>query len=519
MFRRPSGQPSAHAGLWLLCLPASPLIPPQQEPQESETAPRVLQLTLEDALALAVRNNLDLQIEHLATDAAHHDAVGSWGAFDPVLTVTGSGSQTDSQQTNAFAGASVVEDDDLRLNSSLSIPFRTGATLDLSFDHTNAETNSRFATFDVSTTDILTAALTQPLLKGAWRRYTTSDQRTLEILLEVQREREREIRARTLLDVSNGYWDLVSAEEELAVREVAVELGNQQLAQDQRRLEVGAGTEVDVLQSETNVAQQEELRLQADYALRQARDTLRRMLAPKPRGSYDEYLDAWDWPIETLTELPDSAAALFIDWRASLQSAIDRRPELAQRRLNIETAEITLQRSRSERLPRLDLNLSTSGRGFSADPDEAFDIAAGWDFPSHAASLTFSMPIFNRTASNAERSARSSLRGSRLQYERAELDVLLEVRTAVNEVGRQREAVTAAIKSRSLAQRQLEAEETRQQVGLSTTFQVLEFQEDLAQALSTEVTAKASHAKAQANLSFVEGRLGWDVEAPETEAR
>ena len=129
--------------------------------------------------------------------------------------------------------------------------------------------------------------------------------------------------------------------------------------------------------------------------------------------------------------------------------------------------------------------------------------------------LTFGMPLWNRTASNAERAARASLRSTRLTYDRAEVDLLAEVRTAVNEVDKTRESVAAAIKSRTLAQRQLEAEETRQQVGLSTTFQVLQFQQDLALALSAEVTAKASYAKALAGLTFVEGRLGQDLATPE----
>ena len=143
----------------------------------------------------------------------------------------------------------------------------------------------------------------------------------------------------------------------------------------------------------------------------------------------------------------------------------------------------------------------------------------GWDFPSSSASLTFSMPFGNRTARYAERAARSSLRRSMLLYDSFELDLLAAVRTAVNEVDKQREAVAAAIKSRTLAQRQLEAEETRQQVGLSTTFQVLQFQEDLAQALSTEVLAKASYAKALASLAFVEGRLDADERAGEESER
>jgi outer membrane protein TolC len=451
-----------------------------------------------------LQNNFDLEIERLATAAARFDALGSWGAFDPVLSLSGSASKSESERSSQLTS---TEDNDLRLNSSLSFPLITGGSLDLSYSRINAETDAPFATFDVSTTDVLTAALTQPLLRGAWRRYATLDQRASEIALQRQLEREREVRARLLLDVSNAYWDLVSAQEELKVREIAVELGKQQLAQDQRRLEVGAGTEVDVLQSETNVAQQEEQRVQADYTLRQTRDALRRMLAPRAEGGYEEYLAAWDWPIQTLTPLPEVGPVPH-DWRASLAAALERRAELAQRRLDIEAAEVELQRTRSTRLPALDLALSSASAGFDTDPDEAFEKAASWDFPSSSAALTFRMPLWNRAARNAERAARSSLRSALVQFDRVELDLLAEVRTAVNEVHRQREAVGAAAKSRNLAQRQLEAEETRQEVGLSTTFQVLQFQEDLDQALSAEVAARAALAKALARLTFAEGRLG-----------
>jgi len=503
-----------------LCLPCFAGRFQAQEPAspgEPSQSPRVLQLTLEDALRIALRNNFDLEIEHLATETARFDALGSWGAFDPVFSLTGSASKSESEPSSRLAG---TEDNDLRLSSSLSLPLSyTGGTLDLGYEHVNSETDNPFATFDISTTDVLTVALNQPLLRGAWKRYATVEQRASQLVLERQLEREREVRTRMLLDVYNAYWDLVSAQEELAVRKLAVELGQQQLAQDKRRLEVGAGTEVDVLQSETNVAQQEQLRLQADYRVLEMRDTLRRLLAPRPEGDYRDYLAKWDWPIETLTTLPEVEETPPLDWRVSLGTAIAERPELAQRRLDIESAEVDLQRSRSERLPQLDLQLSTASAGFDTDPAEAFDKAAGWDFPSYTGALTFGMPLLNRRARNAERAARAALRSSMLSYDRAEVDLLAEVRNAVNEVDKQRDSVSAAIKSRTLAQRQLEAEETRQQVGLSTTFQVLQFQEDLARALSVEVLAKASHAKALARLSFVEGRLGQDLAAREVEER
>jgi len=484
--------------------------------KEGPNGERTLQLSLEDALRIALRNNLDLEIDRLTTEQSRFRAAGSWGAFDPILTVTGSASESETEGSTAFNAG---QDDDLRLDSSLSWPFPWGGTLELTQRHTNAKTDNRFATFDVSTTDIFSVVYTQPLLRGAWTGYGTLEQKQSLVRLERQRESERLTRAQILLDTTNAYWDLVSAQEELEVREIAVELGQQQEAQDRRRLEVGAGTEVDVLQSETNVAQQEEQRVRAFYAVRLARDNLRRLLSPRPEGRYEEFLEAWDWPIETLTPLPEIEATAREDWRSSFQMALERRPELAQQRLDIVTADLELMRTRSERRSRLDLDLATSSAGFDPDPNEAFSEGLSWDFPSSSAALTFSMPILNRTASNAEYAARAGLRSARMSYDRGELDVLSDVRSSVNRVSEQRETVGAAAKSRVLAQRQLEAEETRQQVGLSTTFQVLQFQEDLAQALSTEVAAKAAYAKARARLLFAEGAIELELAPAADEPR
>jgi HAE1 family hydrophobic/amphiphilic exporter-1 len=513
-FRRP-----AWAGPCLLALLSIPHGAQEGLRRLQEQGERTLQLSLEDALRVALRNNLDLEIDRLATEQARYVALGSWGAFDPVFTTTGTASESESEQRNAFAGADVVVDDDLALRSSLAWPYPWGGSLSLTHDHTNAKTNNRFATFDVSTTDIFTLAYTQPLLRGAWTRYGTVRQKTGLVDLERQLEGERETRARILLDTTNAYWDLVSAQEELAVREIAVELGRQQLAQDERRLEVGAGTEVDVLQAETNVAQQEEQRVRAHYRVRQARDTLRRMLSPRPEEDFQLFLDAWDWPIVTLTALPEVESGAREEWRVSLQRALENRPELAQRRLEIQRAELEVVRTRSDRRPRLDLEISTSSAGFDTDPAEAFSEGLGWEFPSSSVALTFSVPILNRSAKNAENAARSALRSARLAYDKNELDILADVRSSTNSVAEQRESVGAAIKSRTLAQRQLEAEETRQEVGLSTTFQVLQFQEDLAQALSTEVAAKAAYAKARAKLLHAEGALDVELLFPDGSGR
>lgn len=505
--------PSAASGLGLVTAPFQEPTDepfPPGDPRAGRTEGPELVLTLQDAVLIALENNLNLEIEEISTDVASFDATGSWGAFDPTFSTTAGYNETDIQGTSQLSGGQVIENNSVTFDSSVSVPFTTGGTLDLSYSRSNDRTSNTFAAFDTSTTDVLTLALTQPLLRGAWRRYATTAQRQSELDYERQREREREVRQGMIRDVYNAYWDLVSANEELIVRSEAVELAEEQLRQDDKRLEVGTGTEVDVLQSETNLAQQREQKINAEFLMLQAEDDLRRLLFQKPAGDVDEFLSEWDWPIRPLTPLPEASEEMAFDWRRSLQRAIQLRPELWQRRLEIDLAEVGLDLARTNRLAQLDATVSTTSVGFDSDPDEALETAYGWDFPDYRASLTYSIPIFNRSANYAERSARASVRQARLTYDRWEIDILAEVRTAVRDVIFRIESVRAAAESARLAEAQLKAEQARQEIGLSTTFEVTQFQQTLAEAQSDLVLDRAAYAKSLASLAFAEGRLEVD---------
>ncbi|MEW6071673.1 MAG: TolC family protein [Planctomycetota bacterium] len=480
-----------------------------EDPPPAPQAEHPLLLSLADALAIAVQNNLELEIEGIATEIAQLDALGSWGAFDPTLSVQGSITDQERPATSDFSGADVLEENTQALNTSLVFPFRTGGNVSLAWDRSNYQTNNRFASFDTSTTDTVTAMVTQPLLRGAWERFATTTQREAESVLRRQVEREREVRNKLLRGVYDAYWNLVSAREELGVREIALGLGERWLEQETRKLEVGTGTEIDVLQAETNVAQQKELRIQAEFDRRAAEDALRRLLFQKPAGDVEAFLADWDGTIEPITLLPevDATSVGGLEWRRALEAAIANRPELAQSRLDVDAAEIHLERSRSDRRPQLDLELRATGVGFDTDPADAFQSAGSFEFPEYAGSLVFSLPLRNRTARNAERAARAAVRNARLAYDVLELDILAEVRGAVRDVRYRSESVTAAKTSLALARRQLEAEEARFRHGVSTTYQVLEFQKDLAEALSNEQAARAAYAKALAALRHAEGGL------------
>lgn len=471
---------------------------------ELEASGPPLELSLERALEMAVAADLGLQIEEQNTLVSRFDYAGSWGAFDPLLSASASFSDAEFEGQTTLAGAQVLEVENLNWSTGLNLPLTTGGNVDVNFSSGRSETNNSFQLVNPSTTDNVSITYTQPLMRGAWNEFATSQQRESKLGYQAQIETYRQKRQELMLSVIEAYYDVVAAEEQLSIAEETLELGNQQLEQNDLRLRAGAGTEVEVLQASANVAQRVEQRLQAEMNLRAAHDSLKSMLFPGTN------IEAWSTSLVLVTPLPShlSSADNVPDWEQALYVALEHRPELHQQRLRIDQAEVQLSRSRSNRRSQLDLVLTASSRGFDGSSGEAFGEALGFEFPTASAALNYTMPLGNRTAKNAERVSRVNLRRSRLQYTQLETQVVSEVRNAVRQVLYQSQAVEAAGVSLDFARRQLEAEQTLEREGLSTTFQVLEFEEDYTTALSNERAARANYAKSLAQLQKAQGVLG-----------
>ena len=479
--------------------------PDPQDPQANQPAGlygagKGLELTLEGAWEIALQQNLGFASEVLNTDLALFNYRGSYGTFDWLFHAGAGMVDTKGQPQSVFGGEDVNSQ-----TGSLDFTrfFDIGGTLRTSFSSVNTKTNSSITTVNPSTHDLVSLTYTQPLLRGAWREYNTAAQRESELVWRQQVESERAARQKLLLDVSIAYWDLVAARDQLEVKVSSVDLAKAQVEQEQRRLDAGVGTRLDVLQAETQVATREQERLEADVRVRGAADVLRALIFPGKDP------DRWETAILTKTALPDEASAADApSWTHALDLALDQRAELHQQRLVIDIMALRHDLTRSDKRPQLNLELGATGEGFSGDSGTAFDDAFSFNYPTLSARVNVSIPIGNTAARWAMESAWINLRRARLEYAQIESRIAAEVRLAVRQMLYQAESVKAARKSIELAREQLKAEEARRQVEITTNFQVLQFQQDLVAAISSEKAARANFVKAQVVLQHAEGLLG-----------
>lgn len=497
------------ARLLALAALAAPLA--AQDAQQPETPSALatvgeIQLSLEQAVNTALENDLVQRIQQINTEVALYEARGSWGAFDPILTASAGLTDSEFQAQNAFQGTNVITLEGWDASAGVFLPLTTGGSFNVLFEHNFTDTNNALAQSSAEASrDTLGVEYRQPLLRGFGERFATTDQRQSELAYRRQVEVQRASRQRLVSDVVAAYWDLVAAIAQYEVGQTTLELGLEQLEQNQRRLDAGVGTQVEVLQSETNVAQNENDLLLREVDVLTAADLLKGLLYPGIEPS------TWNARLVPTTPLPEPPASLESEvppWSSALLVAQDSRAELRQQRLAIRSAELELSRAGSLRRPQLDLVLASRSQGFDASANDSLDTAFGWDFPQNSASIDFSLPLGNRSALYSQRRARAQLRAARLTYDQIESQIVGEVRAALRQVIYSARAVTSTDKSRELAERQLEAEQARYREGLSTNFQVLEFQRQLTEARSAHTAARTVLAKALMELQRSQGVLG-----------
>jgi outer membrane protein len=479
-----------------------PLFVPQDLDPEGPNVP-VLVLDLEHAEELALQNNL--QLRSAAYDAMRADFLhlGSWGDFDWTFNQSLTYIEADTPSGDSLAGAAVIESNSTRYSLDLTRPLTTGGSFQAMFNASERATNSIFAFDDQQVNSSLQLSYTQPLRRGAWSEYATSRQKENDLTWRLTIEQQRSARQDLILRVRYSYWDLVAAEQQREVAQSSLDLGLELLEKRQRELTAGVGTEVEVLQARTEVATRIEALLSTENDVRQRADDMKLMLFDT------DDVQTWARRLVPTTPLPAGTETNSVpSWGEALVTASDRRTELRQDRVRIDIAQVQHSRTLSEQLSGVDLSVTASSDGVDRNHNKSLGDTFGLDYPGWSVALTYTMPIGNRRANYAERSARVAVRQAVLNHDRNELQVIADVRKAVRDVFYRAEAVAASNQSLVLARRQFEVEQDRYEEGLSTNYQVLEYQRDLVEAESNERQARVELAKARVTLDSAQGILG-----------
>ena len=386
-------------------------------------------LSLQQALALGLQYNFDLQISRLDVERADAGIMGEEGRFD-VLAELGLGvSRNELPVASGVIADDLVITDQGSAEAALSKTFVTGLETRLSLIGESNDTDALADRLDPAYRTYLVLDFTQPLLKDMGIDINTTS-------LQIARTRQQQAalgylsRAQQLAaEIELTYLDLVQADEEYRYAILARDLAQELLDGNQRKFNAGLIPVTEVNEARSAKAGREENMLLTEQKMTLARNQLLELI----EQGEAQLPQSWqaDLPEVTDEKSPDLVNAL--------ATGLKKRPDLQQARLEIESRKIALVYADNQRLPRLDLEASLGVNGLSGDGDNtrydgdwhrSASRALEQDGNSWYAGLRFSVPLQNRTAKAQYRDAAAQDKQSIYRLRRAEISAETVIRSA-----------------------------------------------------------------------------------------
>ncbi|HAK54354.1 MAG: TolC family protein [Vicinamibacterales bacterium] len=473
-------------------------------------------LTMDEAVELALEQNLNIQVERLnpqIQDLAIADVRSAW---TPSLDTSIQNNTQDSPATNQLAGGlEKITTETFSNNVGISQLLPWGASYQTNWNSSRQTTTNFFSSFDPALRSNFQAVYVQPLLRNFRIDNTRQRLRVSRTNRDISDIQLRDTIVSTVRNVKNAYWELSYAISALAVQQQSLELAEESLRNNRTRVEVGTMAPIDIVEAEAEVARNEETVIVAEAAIDEAEDALRALIMdPSTPNFWALRLEPTDTPLLQTRE---------IDIDAAVGNALGGRTDLAQIRRSLDNTDTNIEFYSNQRLPDVNLQvnyLATGAGGSRLIRDQAFggnvidtvDVGFGSvlgdvfgsDFPTWTLSLNISYPI--GTSSADANLARSRLERSQTQarIRSTELQAATEVRRVGREVNTNLKRVDATRAARQLAEERLEAEQKKFAVGMSTSFLVFQAQRDLAQARNSELRAILDYNRSQVDFEAVQ---------------
>jgi outer membrane protein len=532
-----------------------------------------LYLTVQDAIALTLENNLDIAVQRYGPFLAQEDLRRALGggilrqdisipvAAGPVsvspIGVSGNssglaagsglastaflvGSGPNPVSLDPSIGASVTfghfstPQTNLSLNQTTSLvesyrnysvgysqQFLTGTAISTSYSGTRYLYNSPTPTLNPYINADIDLTISQSLLQGLSRAVNDRQIRVARNNIKVSDLTVKLQLVTTISAVLNLYWDLVSFNHDVRIKEQALAIAQRLYEDNQKRVQAGSLPPVEVTRAAAQVSANEEALLISRTNLAQQETVLKNALSrtgvqdPKFDAVHIVPLDSIDVPkTEEIRPIQDL-----------IQFAVGHRPEVEQTRISLENSKINLQGTRNSLLPSLSAFAELTNNALAGAlnpiynnccgaPDPYFLGAAGTvlsqlfgrNFPNYSAGLSFNIPLRNRAAQADYAMDQLKLRTEELQLQRSLNQIRVDVKNAVIGMQQARVRYDTAVNTRVLAEQSLDSEQKRFQYGAtgSDVTTVIQAQQDLANDQSLEVQAMASyiHAKIDFDASL-----------------
>jgi len=472
-------------------------------------APLVRRLSMDDAVRLALEQNLGIAVERFNPQIEDMSIAQARSFWLPTLSSTLEGVKQDNPATSALAGGqTAITDNRFNTNVGMSQILPFGTSYSLAWNGARSTTTNVFTNYNPLLNSYVSFNLTQPLLRN---RSVDQYRQQLDISRKQRDASDVSLNATvitTVRNVKNAYWDLAYARDNLRAQQQALDLAKRALADNEKRVQIGTMAPIDIVEAQSEVARNDEGVIVAESDIRQAEDRLRSLVFdPKTP-------DFWTTVLEPTDVMPFQPYSVDVD--GAVRHALENRTDVKLAQNSIEQSEVNLKYYKGQTLPEVNANVNyqsnaaggtlfapitsfpptadrrvLSERGFGTVLGDVFTS----EFPAWTFGVTVSYPVGDSTQHTNLSRATLQYRQSQMQLRNLELQIATQVRDAGRQVQTNLKRVDSARAARDLAEQRLAAEEKKFAAGIQISFFVFQAQRDLAQARTNEIKAIADYNK------------------------
>jgi outer membrane protein len=465
-----------------------------------------LELSLTNYLALVMSNNTDIQLQLISLEIPRNNILSQYGVWDPKAIAQFSTQRSTTVPTNATTAQNAAS-----LTKSLNQPYSlqyiqtlpTGLQYTAQFTGAKTSQTNSFNNYNPALTANLRMALTQPLLQGRGSYVNRIPLMVAQVGYKISQEVQKVQLLNLVNTAETAYWNVIMARENLKVAEAGRFNADEFLKYMQKQLDLGALSPLDIYNPQQSLAAADLTVSQAKFTLAQGEDVLRHQMGA------DLDPDVRMLPI-TLTETVDlgPAASITPDREQAVSKALLMHPAIRQVIEKLDSDDLGIQSAKNGLLPNLSLTAfyQSNGTGGLYDPSrstllgsgpaivipggigDALSQMFGFGYPTYFGSLNLTLPIRNRTAAATMATAVVQKKTDALNLRNQQQAIRLNILTAVTRLEGAKEQLKLAQTQREFAQKNLDAENTKFQLGTEINQNVINAQQVLVQAESAVVT-------------------------------
>jgi outer membrane protein TolC len=485
-----------------------------------------LELSLKHFLELAMANNTDIQLQLISLEIPRNNILAAFGVWDPKALASFTTTRSTTVPTNATTAQNAAS-----LTKSLTQPYNLqysqtlpeGLSYTASFSGAKSSQTNSYNNYNPALTANMRFSVTQPLIQNRGSYVNRIPLMTAQSNYRISEYAMRQQLLTFVNIAESAYWNVISARENVRVAESGQNNAAEFLKYMQKELELGALSPLDIYNPEQSLATAELSVSQAKFALDQAEDALRHQVGA------DLDPEIRKLPI-SLTEPVDlgPADSIAVDAEQAVAKALVNHPAIRQALQKLDVDDLGIHSAKNGLLPNLSFSLyyQSNGTGGMYNPGfstitgagtvstvipggiaDALDQMFGFGYPTYYAGLTLNLPIKNRAASAAMATAIVQKKTDMLTVRNQGQAIRLNILTAVSKLEGAKEQLKLAKTAMDFAQKNLDAENTKFQLGTETNQNVINAQTVLVQAESAVVTNQVGVRMNLLNLLTQTGEL------------